>query len=48
MLKGVESGVVITKKVQVGAHGLIVQIAEVCQFIYVFLLDGELERGGED
>ena len=45
---GVESGAVITKKVQAGFHGLIVQMAEVHQFFYVFLLDGELERSGED
>ena len=41
-----EIGEVITKKVQAGSHGLIVQKAEVRQFFYVFLLDGELERGG--
>ena len=34
-MSGVKSGVVITKKVQVGAHGLIVQMVEVCQFFYI-------------
>ena len=43
-----ERGAVITKKVQAGTHGLFVQIVEACQFVYVFILDGELKRGGED
>ena len=45
---GAESCAVITKKVQAGSHGLIVQMVEVCQLVYVFLLDGKLERSGED
>ena len=45
---GVESSAVIKKNVQVGTHGLIVQVAEDHQFVYVFLLDGELERRCED
>ena len=32
----------------IGSHGLIVHMAEVRQLFYVFLLDGALERGGED
>ena len=45
---GVESGPVIIQAVYVGTHGFIKQMADVCQFFYVFLLDGESERGSED
>ena len=44
---GIEGGEVVTKKVQVGFHGLVEQMAEVQQLLYVFDLDGALERGGE-
>ena len=45
---GVESGPIISKAVYVGTHGFIIQIADVCQFFYVFFLDGESERRCED
>ena len=44
---GIEGGEVVTKKVQVGFHGLVKQMAEIRQLFYVFDLDGALERGSE-
>ena len=44
---GVEVGEVIKKEFQVGSHGLVIQVVEVCQIFYVVLLDSGFEPGGE-
>ena len=43
-----EGSEVIKKEVQGGSHGLIVQMVEVHHIFYVVLLDGDLERDGEE
>ena len=43
-----EVGEVIKKEVQVGSHGLVIQVMEVRQIFYVLLLDGGFERGSEE
>ena len=47
-LSGMEVGEVIKEEVQVGSHGLVVQLVEVYQIFYVVLLDGGFECGGEE
>ena len=43
----VEDVKVINNEFQVGSHGMVIQVAEVCQIMHVVLLDGGFERGGE-
>ena len=47
LLEDGRGGLVLTEKIQAGFHDLIVQMAEVRQLFYVFLLDGALELGDE-
>ena len=45
---GVEVIEVIKAEFQVGSHGMVIQVVEVSQSDRVVLLDGGIERGGEE